>query len=246
MKSSLIGVLTFLILSTSAIANEIKLYTSASLTSGTYQILSFLIKEVDSHKIVIQSIPGAQGLNAFNRFNVEERSILFNQDDSFKVHNISLSEYRTYDLINNPHSVIISTTSNINTVEDLFSLSKTRKLFHGRLSSGATADISLDVFLKRYNIINVENIKSYKRVEELTLALSNNELDFVIRSLASFNNSNLVKSIFELDIGSKWTLVYKDDMQNVIAEIINTCKTSKNFLEFMKKMNQNQLLCIKS
>lgn len=231
-------------------ANEIKLYTSASLSSGTNQILSYLIKEVnDAHqdrKIVIQSIPGAEGLNSFNRFAIEPDAILFNQEDSFKVHEIKLDAFLVHELINNPHTVVVSATSNINTVDDLIALSKKRKLFHGRLSSGASSDISLDIFTKRYNIDHIENIRGYKRVEELSLALSNNEIDFAIRSLTSFNRSPLVKPILKLEVGSKWIFVYRENTKNIVENILMHCRNSKTFHDFMKKMNQNQLLCIKS
>jgi tripartite-type tricarboxylate transporter receptor subunit TctC len=228
-------------------ANEIKLYTSASLTSGTYQLLNFLIKEVNKNsieKIIIRSIPGAEGRNAYNRFIVEQNSMLFNQEDSFKTHNISLDNFIIYQLINNPHSVIVSTSSNINTIDDIIILSQNRRLFHGRLSSGATSELSLHFFIKKYNINNVYNISGYRNVQELTLALANNELDFVIRSYGSFNNSSLVKNLLELEVGSKWILLYKHNMNNVINDIDNVCKNSKVFHEFAKKMNSNHVLCL--
>jgi hypothetical protein len=248
MKSSLLCVLMFFVMTLTTLANEIKLYTSASLTSGTYQLLNFLIKEFNEtriEKIIIRSIPGAEGRNAYNRFIVEQNSILFNQEDSFKTHNISLDNFIIYQLINNPHSVIVSSSSNINTIDDIIRISKNRKLFHGRLASGATSDVSLEFFLKKYNINDVHNIKGYRNVQELTLALANNELDFVIRSYGSFNKSNLVKQLLELEIGSKWIFLYKNNMQDVLNDIHNVCKNSKTFHDIIKKMNHNHLLCLK-
>lgn len=248
MKNSVVVFLLLFMSSFTSMANEIKLYTSASLSSGTYQIISYLVKEVNNeyqdHKIIVQTIPGAEGLNSFNRFQIETNSILLNQEDSFKTHNISLISYEKYDFINNPHSVIVSSTSNINSIGDLIILSKKRELFHGRISSGSSADISLNVFMKINNITNVKNIKSYKRADEIALALSNGELDFAIRSYASFNKNNLVKKLLELDVGSKWILIYRKDMVADVSRIDVICRSSKSFKEFMRKMDQNRLICL--
>lgn len=225
-------------------AREIDVYTSTPNTSGTFIILSYLTKEINeksnTQKFTVGSIPGAIGLTAYNRFVREPDSLLFVLDDMFKVHNLPSDKFDIYYLIYTRYSVMVSSKSDIRTVQDLVRVSNQRRVFHGRLVGGP-ADFVLNEFIEENKLRNVENITSYKRADELAIALNSGELDFIIRSAEYFKSNNLVRVIQELNDGSRWVFVSHKN-QNSFSQIDNFCK-SNDFRDFMAKAGDYDLTC---
>jgi hypothetical protein len=235
----MIKIFTFLIctmfmISTSHAREQIKVITSFTQTAdGLFLLKSFfdsINNDQTNIRYVIQSLPGANGLNAYRQFQNENNSLLFTQHTMFIENKIDYSNHLLYALYRSNHEVLVNRNSNIKTVDDLIALHKQRNIFHGRVSSSATSQISLAIFMKEFDLNSnqIVNITAYSRVEELLYSLVKKEIDFVIRSKSSAFINEDIASILTLDFGPVWLLTIKSENRHtelILEHVKKLCDT---------------------
>jgi tripartite-type tricarboxylate transporter receptor subunit TctC len=237
MIKKLLLILSFVFLTvTSSYAQEtVRVVANIAINSDTFlifrDIFSHLNKSQADVNFVFQSVPGGNGLISYRRFLNESDTILINQQSLFYENDIDMSRYYLYSFFRNKHQLFVNKDSGINSIDDLLVLHQKRKIYHGRVLSGTTAEISLNMLMNDYgfNKESVVNIRSFNRTEELLHSLINKEIDFIIRAKSiALNNENVI-SILSLDFGPIWLMTMKNDMKNrniVLNHIINMCNST--------------------
>jgi tripartite-type tricarboxylate transporter receptor subunit TctC len=237
MIKKLLSILSFVFLTvTSSHAQEtVRVVANIATNSDTFlifkDIFSHLNKSQSDVNFVFQSVPGGNGLISYRRFLNESDTILINQQSLFYENDIDMSRYHLYSFFRNKHQLFVNKDSDINSIDDLLILHQKRKIYHGRVLSGTTSDISLNMLMNDYgfNKESIVNIRSFNRTEELLHSLINKEIDFIIRSKSiALNNENVI-SILSLDFGPIWLMTLKNDMKNrdtVLNHIINMCNST--------------------
>lgn len=210
---------------------QIKVITSFTQTADGLILLRSFFDNINNNqtkvKYVVQALPGANGLNAYRQFQNEKDSLLFTQHTMFIENKIDHTNHLLYALYQSNHEVLVNRNSNIKTVDDLIALHKQRNIFHGRVSSGATSQISLSIFMNDYNLDSkrIVNITAYARAEELLFSLLTSEIDFIIRAKTSIFGNENIASILTLDFGPIW--IFAQNKSNLSKKFnINQIKKS--------------------